>query len=99
MNNELDRTWTHGIASGSTRRRFLARLGASGLFAATAIFARSVPAFATCDGHCCNLIYCPGNVPYNWCALHGYYVWNCPDGTGRTCSCCECDGCSAQDCF
>ena len=71
------------------RRRFLSRVGASGLAAAAAVFGRSSPAEAVAAG-CCSLCL-PKSGTRAQCASGRYYMWICSYGTSGFlyCNCCE----------
>jgi hypothetical protein len=70
------------------RRRFLARLGAGGLVAASTMFGRAPAASAAGGCGCCNLVYCPPNTSYSSCLSVSHYLWGCQGG-GLRCTCCE----------
>jgi hypothetical protein len=73
-----------------SRRGFLAKVGATGLVAAAAVFGRSTPAFAANYG-CCNLAFSPSiNVPQ--CQSGSNYTWGCALSNTpprSVCYCCE----------
>jgi hypothetical protein len=68
------------------RRRFLSRVGASGLAAAAVVFGRPTAASAYQYG-CCNLCLSPSGT-YSQCASGTYYFWRCQKPS-IICECCE----------
>ncbi|MEU4645720.1 hypothetical protein [Micromonospora sp. NPDC023814] len=73
---------------GGSRRGFLAKIGAAGLVASGAVFARSTPAMAG-NYYCCNLLYYPPNISYSTCSsAPEKYIWYCTTAT-MDCACCE----------
>src|SRR6059058_5467726 len=75
----------------STRRSFIAKLGASALAASALLVvqARGGSAWNPPNNYyCCCLIVAPPNIPYSICAQHGYYIWSCTTGP-YLCNCCE----------
>ena len=85
-----------------TRRRFLKRLGATGLMTSAGVFAGVVTAnTASASPACCNLANWPENTTYANCVAHASYIWYCDDPGGFLhCSCCETanNAQSAADC-
>ncbi len=83
-----------GTRSLLSRRRF-AKIGASGVTAATALVAGSFldvqPAEASgCQYLCCDLAHCPPGT-YSYCKKHADYIWGCYSGLSF-CYCCEAFG-------
>ncbi|MEV4756496.1 hypothetical protein AB0J86_15475 [Micromonospora sp. NPDC049559] len=73
------------------RRGVLRGIGAGGLAAAVAVFAKGSPAQAA-NWECCNLVYVPPNVSLSNCLASNHYVWTCTFGTVGPyyrCQCCE----------
>lgn len=80
-------TWASEVTS--TRRNFIAKLGASALAASALLVvqAKGGSAFSN-NYYCCCLIVAPPNIPYSICAQFGYYIWSCTTGP-YLCNCCE----------
>jgi hypothetical protein len=78
----------------SSRRNFMAKIGATALVATAIIVGKASPALATYKCGCCHLAY-TSRCPVNWCLLNGDWVWYC----GK-CTCCEAywATCSASAC-
>lgn len=70
------------------RRRFIARVGAGGLAAATVVFGDPAPAEALCRAACCDLYVCQ-NVTMSHCQNGRNYSWNCRWTSTVGCTCCE----------
>ena len=84
------RSTERAVENGS-RRRFMARVGVTGLAVAATQFARSTPAFAANYG-CCNLAHYPPNTSYSYCSAHAAYIWTCNYAPCNQCNCCETAG-------
>lgn len=81
--------------SDSSRRRFLARLGTTGLATSALVFGRTDPAHASCTRACCVLYVCP-NTSFSACRSGPDYTWYCQYTSTRGCSCCEGGGLGAN---
>jgi hypothetical protein len=79
-----------GRAGRLARRGFLGTLGAGGLTAASSLFGRGQPAYATYKWNCCNLAVYP-NISYSSCSSNADYIWYCsvPPLGYLHCDCCE----------
>ncbi|CCH20658.1 hypothetical protein [Micromonospora lupini] len=83
---------TTAVPKSSVKRRGVLRgIGAGGLAAAVAVFAKGSPAQAA-NWNCCTLDYVPPNISMTTCLNASHYVWTCTFGTVGPiyrCQCCE----------
>jgi hypothetical protein len=96
-----DTTVADGKPKGVGRRRFMARVGATGLLTSAGWFAGTAMASdASAAPLCCSLAHYPANTTYTYCHAHAAYIWYCSVNSFLHCACCETAGnrLSAADC-